>query len=96
MTTKLNGQITRELTIAGVDYTLVISESGVVLKRKRYRSGVEVRWEQLIVQHLEAKGFKPIAPVKPLIQNDANRSTHHPGCAFRANPALTCTCSVGR
>lgn len=53
MTTKLNGLIRREIEIDGQSYTVVVSDAGVILTKKRFRSGAEITWRELLMRHPE-------------------------------------------
>ena len=48
MTTKLEGELKRELSIGGTPYTLAITPDRFVLALKGKRKGVEIRWADLI------------------------------------------------
>jgi len=48
MTTKLQGDLKRELLIGPQAYTLTISASGFVLALKGRRKGVEIAWADLV------------------------------------------------
>jgi len=48
MTTKLDGPLKRELTIAGAAYTLTIDPHGLKLVPKGKRKGFELAWTSLI------------------------------------------------
>jgi hypothetical protein len=48
MTTKLEGQLKREIAVGDDAYTLTISPAGFVLARKGRRKGLEIRWADLV------------------------------------------------
>ena len=48
MTTKLNGQLRRELDIEGGTYTLTLTPDGLKLAPKGKRKGVELAWKALV------------------------------------------------
>ncbi len=48
MTTKLDGQLKRELSILGKPYTLTISPEGLNLAPKGRRKGYELAWADLV------------------------------------------------
>ena len=48
MTTKLEGQLKREIAVGDDAYTLTLSAEGFVLARKGRRKGLEIRWADLV------------------------------------------------
>lgn len=48
MTTKLEGQLKREIAIGDDAYTLTLEPEGFVLARKGRRKGLEIRWADLV------------------------------------------------
>ena len=48
MTTKLEGELKRELVIGGTPYTLTVTPETFVLALKGKRKGVEIRWVDLV------------------------------------------------
>ena len=48
MTTKLDGVLKRELSIAGEPYTLTLSTEGFSLTVKGRRKGLDIRWADLV------------------------------------------------
>jgi hypothetical protein len=48
VTTKLEGELKRELLIDRQAYTLTISQAGFVLALKGRRKGLEIAWEDLV------------------------------------------------
>ena len=48
MTTKLEGQLKRELPINRELYTLTLSPEGFVLAMKGRRKGLEIKWADLV------------------------------------------------
>ena len=48
MTTKLDGELRRELTIGPDTYTLTLSPTGFVLAVKGRRKGLEIAWADLV------------------------------------------------
>lgn len=48
MTTRLEGQLKRELAIGGDAYTLTLSPTGFVLALKGRRKGLEIAWADLV------------------------------------------------
>ncbi len=48
MTTKLDGQLRRELNILGKPYTLTLSPTGLNLVPKGRRKGYELAWADLV------------------------------------------------
>ena len=48
MTTKLDGQLKREVSIGGDAYTLTLSPQGFVLALKGRRKGLEIAWADLV------------------------------------------------
>jgi hypothetical protein len=48
MTTKLEGQLKREIAIGDDAYTLTLAPEGFVLARKGRRKGLEIRWADLV------------------------------------------------
>jgi len=48
MTTRLDGELRREITIGRADYTLTLSPKGFVLAVKGRRKGLEIAWADLV------------------------------------------------
>jgi len=48
MITKLDGELKRQLSIGGNDYTLTLSPTGFNLALKGRRKGLEVSWADLV------------------------------------------------
>ena len=48
MTTRLEGQLKRELAIGGQPYTLTLSPAGFLLALKGRRKGLEIKWAELV------------------------------------------------
>jgi len=48
MTTKLDGELKREIVISGTPYTLTIAPDKFVLALKGRRKGLEIRWTDLV------------------------------------------------
>lgn len=48
MTTKLDGELRRELSIGGVAYTLVLTPAGFDLLLKGRRKGLSIAWTDLV------------------------------------------------
>jgi len=48
MTTKLEGQLKREIAIGDDAYTLTLAPEGFVLALKGRRKGLEIRWADLV------------------------------------------------
>ena len=48
MTTKLDGELKREVLIKGAPYTLTIAPDKFVLALKGRRKGLEIRWADLV------------------------------------------------
>ena len=48
MTTKLEGQLKREINVGDDAYTLTLLPEGFVLARKGRRKGLEIRWSDLV------------------------------------------------
>ena len=48
MTTKLEGQLKREIAIGDDAYTLTLAPEDFVLARKGRRKGLEIRWADLV------------------------------------------------
>ena len=48
MTTKLDGQLKREISIGSQAYTLTISPAGFTLALKGRRKGLEIKWADLV------------------------------------------------
>ena len=48
MTTKLEGQIKREIAIGDESYTLTLTPEGFLLARKGRRKGLQIRWADLV------------------------------------------------
>lgn len=48
MTTKLQGELRREILIGRQPYTLTIAPDGFVLALKGRRKGLEISWEDLV------------------------------------------------
>jgi len=48
MTTKLEGQIKREIAIGDESYTLTLTPESFLLARKGRRKGLEIRWADLV------------------------------------------------
>ncbi len=48
MTTKLDGQLKREIMIGGTPYTLTVTPDKFVLTLKGRRKGLEIRWTDLV------------------------------------------------
>jgi hypothetical protein len=71
LTTKLDGQLKRELVIDGQPYTLTVSPLGLVLAAKGRRKGLELAWKDLVsgeaalATALNASLTAPLPPRKP-------------------------------
>jgi hypothetical protein len=71
MTTKLEGELKRELTIRGDPYTLTLSPAGFKLTEKGRRLGIELQWEDVIsgdaalARALQASVAPAPRPTKP-------------------------------
>jgi hypothetical protein len=48
MTTKLEGELKREIEIRGKAYTVTLSPQGLKVAEKGHRKGQELRWQDLI------------------------------------------------
>jgi len=48
MTTKLDGDLKREVTIGGHAYTVTLSPTGFTLAMKGRRKGLELKWNDLV------------------------------------------------
>ena len=48
MTTKLEGQLKRKITVGDDTYTITLSPEGFVLARKGRRKGLDIRWADLV------------------------------------------------
>jgi hypothetical protein len=48
MTTKLDGELRRQIVIDGTPYTLTIAPDKLVLALKGRRKGLEIRWADLV------------------------------------------------
>ena len=48
MTTRLEGQLKREISVGDDVYTLTLSGDGFLLARKGRRKGLEIRWADLV------------------------------------------------
>ena len=48
MTTRLDGQLRREIDIGGTPYTLTITPQGMTLALKGKRKGFELEWSALV------------------------------------------------
>jgi len=48
MTTRLESQLKREISVAGEAYTLTIAPEGLKLVRKGHRKGYEISWSALL------------------------------------------------
>ena len=48
MTTKLDGQLKRELSVSGQDYMLTLSPEGFTLTLKGRRKGLDIKWADLV------------------------------------------------
>src|SRR4030095_16361663 len=48
MTTKLDGELKRELSIGGEAYTLTLSPTGFTLAPKGRRKGLDIKWADLV------------------------------------------------
>jgi hypothetical protein len=48
MTTKLDGELRRELLIGGHPYTLTLSQTGLTLALKGRRKGLDIAWADLV------------------------------------------------
>jgi hypothetical protein len=48
MTTRLDGELKREIMISGTPYTLTITPDKFVLALKGRRKGLEIRWTDLV------------------------------------------------
>jgi hypothetical protein len=48
MTTKLEGQLKREIAVGDDAYTLTLTPEGFVLARKGRRKGLAIRWADLV------------------------------------------------
>lgn len=47
MATKLTKPLRREVDINGEPHTLVVSDAGLILTKKRLRNGVQLTWKQI-------------------------------------------------
>ena len=71
MTTRLEGQLKRELAIGGQPYTLTLSPAGFVLALKGRRKGLEIKWAELVsgeaalATALNASLVAPTLPARP-------------------------------
>jgi hypothetical protein len=71
MTTRLEGQLKRELAIGGEPYTLTLSPAGFVLALKGRRKGLEIKWVELVsgeaalATALNASLVAPTLPARP-------------------------------
>ena len=71
MTTRLEGQLKRELAIGGEPYTLTLSPAGFVLALKGRRKGLEIKWAELVsgeaalATALNASLVAPTLPERP-------------------------------
>jgi hypothetical protein len=71
MTTRLEGQLKRELAIGGEPYTLTLSPTGFVLALKGRRKGLEIKWAELVsgeaalATALNASLVAPTLPERP-------------------------------
>ena len=48
MTTKLEGQLKREIAIGDDSYTLTLAPEGFLLARKGRRKGLDIKWADLV------------------------------------------------
>jgi hypothetical protein len=48
MTTKLEGELKREIEIRGKPYTVTLSPTGLKVTQKGHRKGQELRWQDLV------------------------------------------------
>ena len=71
MTTRLEGQLKRELAIGGEPYTLTLSPAGFLLALKGRRKGLEIKWAELVsgeaalATALNASLVAPTLPARP-------------------------------
>jgi len=71
MTTRLEGQLKRELAIGGQPYTLTLSPAGFLLALKGRRKGLEIKWAELVsgeaalATALNASLVAPPLPARP-------------------------------
>jgi len=71
MTTRLEGQLKRELAIGGQPYTLTLSPAGFLLALKGRRKGLEIKWAELVsgeaalATALNASLVAPTLPARP-------------------------------
>ena len=81
MTTKLEGDLKREVMIGDDAYTLTLSPSGFTLVLKGRRKGLEIRWAELVsgeaalATALNASLAANIAPraAKPVVDRKSKR-----------------------
>ena len=69
MTTKLEGQLKREIAVGDDAYTLTLSPEGFLLARKGRRKGLEIRWADLVSGEAalaNALNASLTAPLEPL------------------------------
>ena len=71
MTTKLDGNLKREIMIGKTPYTMTLTPDSLVLALKGRRKGLEIRWTDLVsgeaalATALNASLTANIAPTKP-------------------------------
>ena len=79
MTTKLEGQLKREISIGAQAYTLTISPVGFTLVLKGRRKGLEIKWSDLVsgeaalATALNASLAANIAPAQPRGQSTTEK-----------------------
>lgn len=79
MATKLDGELKRELSVSGQDYTLTLSPEGFTLALKGRRKGLDIKWADLVsgdaalATALNASLIANIAPTKPQAPNKRKR-----------------------
>ena len=83
MTTKLDGDLRRELLIGGLPYTLTLSQTGLTLALKGRRKGLDIAWADL-VNGDAALATALNASLKANILPDNERAKH--GAASKIKP----------
>jgi len=79
MTTKLDGQLKRELAIRGDAYTVTLSPTGFVLALKGRRKGLEIAWADLVSGDAALATALNASLVAPTVPKNTKVDASRPG-----------------
>ena len=78
MTTKLDGELKRELAIRGDAYTLTLSATGFLLALKGRRKGLEIQWADLVSGEAALATALNASLVAPTLPKPSGDAREHP------------------